>query len=50
MKKAAILILMILTINGIIKALSTPEWVTVNDQEVSRCTIDMMIDTKLICD
>ena len=50
MKKAIILILIILAITAIYKAVSVPEWVKVNAQEVQRCTIDMQTDENLICD
>ena len=50
MKKAAILILMILAITAIYRAVSVPEWVTVNAEMVQACTIDMQADASLICD
>ena len=50
MKKATIVILMVITIMAIYKDLTTPEWVWVNAQEAQRCTTDMQTDMTIICD
>lgn len=50
MKKAAILILIILAITAIYKAVSVPEWVKVNAEMVQACTADMQADASVICD
>ena len=50
MRKAAILILMILAITAIYKAVSVPEWVKVNAEMVQACTMDMQTDVNIICD
>lgn len=50
MKKATILILIILAVTAIYRAVSVPEWVKINAQEVSRCTADMVNNPELICD
>lgn len=50
MKKATILILIILVITAIYKAVSVPEWVKVNAEMVQACTTDMATNKNLICD
>ena len=50
MKKATILILMILAITAICKAVSVPEWVKVNADIVQACTMNMQVDVNIICD
>lgn len=50
MKKATILILMILAIMTIYKAVSVPEWVKVNAEMVQACTMDMQANANIICD
>ena len=50
MKKAPILILMILAITALYKAVSVLEFVKVNTEIVQACTMDMLADANLICD
>ena len=50
MKKATIVILMILVVMAIYKAVSVPEFVKVNAEIVQACTTDMQADASVICD
>lgn len=50
MKKATILITMILAVTAIYKAVATPDYIRINAEMVQACTIDMQLDVDLICD
>ena len=50
MKKATILILIILAIMAIYKKIIMPDWVKVNAEMMQACTMAMQTDKTLICD